>query len=337
MHRYLTTAFLIFVPLGIESQESALVGLVTDSITGAALPGARISVPDLEIESRSGQDGTFRLEGISSGEIVVFVTHADYEVWAARLQVSLEQGGDVPLGRITLNRAYHAAFFGSIADSVSGEPLAGVEISMAEADIHETTGEDGTFRLEGIRSGEHTIIIRQIGYSVWAQTIALDVTQPMQVDFGTIALNPTGAVRLAPITVEGEAFRASTIMTDFLHRMRTEKGTFFTYEDIERTNPQQTSDMLRSVPGFNVRGGGRITSRRGTAGLQSFTECTVQYFVDGIHVTSTSLDVIMPRAIAGMEVYTGSSTIPHVFRRPRLDAKCGIVAIWTKDASYVRP
>lgn len=336
MHRYLTIAWLVLAPLGLVGQESAFVGLVTDSVTGSPLPGATITVPDLNIESTSNGDGLFRLEGIQAGELIVFVTHDDYEPWAARLSISFEQGEDVSLGRIALRRAFDAAFFGTVVDSATGDPMLGVEITMAEADLHDTTDAAGAFRLEGIRSGEHTIIIRQIGYTVWAQTVTLDVTRPMQVDFGTIVLAGTGAIGLEAITVEGEAFRASMIMDDFLHRMRTEKGTFFTYEDIERANPQQTSDMLRSVPGFNVRPGGRITSRRGTTGLQSFTECAVQYFVDGVHVTANSLDVVMPRAIAGIEVYTGSSTIPQVFRRGPLDAKCGIVAVWTKDASYVR-
>ena len=328
----LILAFLPAVPLA--AQQAAFVGTVGDSVTGAPLAGVAISVPDLQLETTSEIDGSFRLPGARTGEFTVFVRLAGYEPWAVRLRLTVADTRDLPLGAIFLAPAHQAAFFGTVVDSTNGERLEGVEILIPELDVRGTTDLEGVFRIEGVPSGETTVVIRHIGYVLWARTLTLDLDQPVQVDFGTVNLTRSDAYALSNISVEGEEFRASLIMDDFMHRRRTEKGAFFTYEDIERTHPERTSDILRSIPGFNVRPDGHIISGRGVPGLQDFSPCSVQFFVDGVHVSATSLDVIMPHAIAGMEVYTGSSTVPHVFRRGPLDPKCGVVAVWTKDASY---
>ncbi len=124
---------------------------------------------------------------------------------------------------------------------------------------------------------------------------------------------------------------ASSIMDDFLFRMRTEQGTFLTYEDIERIDPVNTSDIIRRVTGFNTTQGGRVTSRRaGTVGLSSFGACEAQYYIDGTRSTAPTIDVILPHTIAGIEIYRGSATVPPIFNSPS-DANCGVIAIWTKD------
>lgn len=325
-------AFMPSVPL--SAQRAAFVGTVGDSVTGAPLSGVTISIPDLELVTTSLVDGSFRLHGARTGEFTVFVRQPGYEPWAMRLRLTVTNERDLPLGAIFLAPAHQAAFFGMVADSLNGRMLEGVEIFIPELNVQAITGPEGAFRIEGIPSGEATVLMRHIGYDLWTRTVSLDLREPIQVDFGTVNLVRSEAYALSNVLVEGEEFRASSIMGDFMHRRRTEKGTFFTYEDIEKTHLDRTSDILRSVPGFNVRPGGQIVSGRGSPGIQDFSPCSVQFFVDGVHVSASTIDVIMPHAIAGMEVYTGSSTVPPVFRRGPLDPRCGVVAIWTKDASY---
>jgi Carboxypeptidase regulatory-like domain/TonB-dependent Receptor Plug Domain len=332
LHVVLIAAFLPAFPLA--AQQAAFVGTVGDSVTGAPLGGVTISVPDLELQTTSEADGSFRLPGAKSGTFTVFVRRAGYEPWAVRLRLTVSDQRDLPLGAIFLAPAHQAAFFGTVEDSLNGEPLEGADIFIPELNVQTKSNPDGTFRIEGIPSGETTVLIRAVGFELWARTLSLDVKEPLQVDFGTVGMTRSDAYLLSNIAVEGEEFRGSSIMADFMHRRRTEKGTFLTYEDIEKTNPERTSDILRSVPGFTVERDGRVISGRGVSGIQNLSPCTVQYFIDGVHVAAASIDVIMPHAIAGMEIYTGSSTVPPVFRRGPLDPKCGVVAVWTKDASY---
>lgn len=120
------------------------------------------------------------------------------------------------------------------------------------------------------------------------------------------------------------------MMRDFSTRMRTEQGTFLTYEDIERIDPVNTSDIFRAIPGMNALRNGQITSGRSQGSLQSFEPCRMQYYLDGVKVTAPMIDVILPNVIAGIEVYRGAATIPPIFRS-QSNANCGVIAVWRKD------
>lgn len=317
------------------AQTGAFVGIVWDSVAASPLPGVSITVPSQDLSTTSGPNGRFRLTGIESGQHRVIARLDGYLPWAADLTVRVTDSRDLPLGRILLKPSYEAWFIGTVQDSATQEPLVGSEITIVDRGITTQTTSDGTFELAGITTGPVTVMIRHLGYKIWSKSFHLNVDEPFRVDFGTVDLTPAGAVELEELVVEGEEFRASRVMQGFLSRMRSEKGTFITYEDIERTNPALTSDLLRSVGGFSVSADGVIESQRGAAGISSFAPCVASYFIDGVQAGPYSLDVIMPRAIAGIEIYRGAASIPTMFRSLR-NAKCGVVAVWTKDGGRRR-
>ena len=55
----------------------------------------------------------------------------------------------------------------------------------------------------------------------------------------------------------------------------------------------------------------------------------VQYLVNGIEMHSTSLDIVQPNTIVGMEIYSGIATIPTIYRKGA-DGHCGVIAVWTR-------
>lgn len=319
----------------VSAQTGAFVGIVWDSVGAAPLSGVSISVPNQELITTSGADGRFRLPGIASGQHRLVARLEGYSPWAADLTVRVTDSRDLPLGRILMKPAYEAWFIGTIRDSATQEPLSRSEITIVDRGLTTQSTTDGTFELAGVTTGQVTVFIRHLGYKVWSKSFHLSVDEPFRVDFGTVDLIPVGAVELEDIVVEGEEFRASRVMQGFLSRMRSEEGTFITYEDIEKTNPSRTSDLLRSVGGFSVSPDGVIESRRGAAGISSFAPCVASYFIDGVQAGPATLDIIMPQAIAGIEIYRGSASTPTMFRSLR-NAKCGVVAVWTKDGGRRR-
>jgi Carboxypeptidase regulatory-like domain/TonB-dependent Receptor Plug Domain len=224
-----------------------------------------------------------------------------------------------------------ATFLGTVTDSVTGLPLPGATVSFVESARASITDDAGSFTIAGIESGLHTILIRALGYEPWGMRMQVTVTDGMEVEIGHILLVPQSARILDPIEVEGEAAHRSPGFTGFEHRMRTEEGTFITVEDIRRIAPQNTADLLKRVPGFRTLASGTVASTRGIPSMKDgFDLCSVDYFVDGVHTVMESVDNIMPNAIAGIEVYRGSASIPAAFRGPG-NARCGVVAIWTLD------
>jgi hypothetical protein len=230
----------------------------------------------------------------------------------------------VPLG------AQQATFVGSVRDSATGLPVADATVEILEQAIAATTDSDGRFWLSGVSGGNLTIRVRRLGYAAGTVTLEFSVTRPVTVDLGDFTISPV-ATELDPVVVEAEELNHRLEQVGFLRRRQTETGTFFTQEEIAQLNPHQTSELLRRVPGFRVHISGEVSSTRGAPSIRDgFSQCGVQYYIDDVHADGSDLNTVIPRAIAGMEIYTGAASIPPKYRVAG-NPKCGVVLIWTRS------
>lgn len=231
--------------------------------------------------------------------------------------------------------AQRATLVGIVVDSLTGAPLVGASVVAVEPGLAAVADDRGQFELPGVSSGDFTILIRHAGYRPSKARFELTVTRPVRVDFGTIALAPL-VFELDPVRVEAEAVSDKLRRVGFFHRMSSADGTFLTWEDIRDQDPTNTSELFRRIPGFRTSQDGSIGSRRGIPSLSSgLSRCEVNYYIDGVHTAAPNIDVVLPAAIAGVEVYSGAATIPPSFRVAG-NPKCGVIAIWTRDGSMRR-
>lgn len=222
-----------------------------------------------------------------------------------------------------------ATFVGVIADSITGDPLAGAHVSLRGEDRVAITGMNGRFELSGVNSGDVSVDIRRPGFRAGSVEFEITVTRSVTVDLGTIVLSPL-VVELDPIVVEAAEVEQKLTRVGFFQRMGTEHGTFLTYEEITRQNPRNTSELVRRIPGFQVATDGAVSSRRGIPGMAQWSStCQIEYYIDGVHADGGRVDDVLPNAIIAMEVYTGAATIPPAFRIAG-NARCGVVVIWTR-------
>jgi hypothetical protein len=225
-----------------------------------------------------------------------------------------------------------ATFVGVVADSLTGDPLAGAYVSLLGQDRTVITGVNGRFELGGVSTGDVTVQIRRPGFRSGSVEFEITVTRAVTVDLGTIVLSPL-VVELDPVVVEGTQVDRKLTRVGFFQRMGTEHGTFLTQEEIERRNPRNTTDLIRRIPGFRVTQegiGNSVSGGRGVPSIsQGFSRCDIDYYIDGVHADGAVIDDVLPNAIAAMEVYTGSATIPPAFRMSG-NPRCGVVVIWTK-------
>jgi outer membrane receptor protein involved in Fe transport len=233
------------------------------------------------------------------------------------------------LGTLSPLVGQEATFVGVVADSLTGDPLAGAFVSIVGQDMTLVTGMNGRFALAGVGSGDVTVEIRRPGFRAGSVLFEITVNRAVTVDLGTIVLSPL-VVELDPVVVEGTEVDRKLNRVGFFQRMSTEQGTFLTGDEIERQNPRNTSELVRRIPGFQVGSGGMVSSRRGVPGMsQGFSTCDIEYYIDGVHADGSRVDDVLPNAIVAMEVYTGAATIPPAFRVSG-NAKCGVVVIWTR-------
>lgn len=66
---------------------------------------------------------------------------------------------------------------GSIADAISGESLAGVEVKIEGTDLKTYTDFDGNFTFNGVKPGEYKVVTSYISYKPATQILSLNAKE----------------------------------------------------------------------------------------------------------------------------------------------------------------
>ena len=91
------------------------------------------------------------------------------------------------------------AVSGTVTDAESLAPVAGAQVFVAGTVIGTLTGPEGTYRIDGVPTGEQTVTVRLIGYRELSQTVTVQSGQVATADF---AVEQT-ALRIQDIVVTG--------------------------------------------------------------------------------------------------------------------------------------
>jgi hypothetical protein len=241
---------------------------------------------------------------------------------------------------------------GTVLDEETGGPLENARVTLRASNLQlaAITDSAGQFVFPHVSPGYYQIHAQRVGFEPTRQA-------GMRVrDRDTVSLEirlGKDVIILAPVEVVARSERrASPILEDFYHRVRSGTGRYITREQIEARNAFYVSDLLVSIPGIHVM------PNQGTMGRNVYMSrtlprsdgCPVQIYVDGAHINPRLLmsapggdtltvmtaqdpgfsidDVVHPASIEGIEVYAGLASVPAQFMGP--DARCGTVAIWTR-------
>ena len=91
------------------------------------------------------------------------------------------------------------AITGTVTDAETFAPIAGAQVFVAGTVVGTLTGAQGTYRLEGVPTGQQTVTIRLIGYKELSQTVSVTAGQVATADFSP----EQTALRLQDIVVTG--------------------------------------------------------------------------------------------------------------------------------------
>jgi hypothetical protein len=216
-------------------------------------------------------------------------------------------------------------FVASVFDEQTGEPVVAAFVAAVEQDVISTTDRNGSFRLNGLRPGSHTIRVWRVGYVETEFSVDLGERQVNVLD-SPVVLKPD-PVYLPEIVVDGS--RELVLMgpiREFYRRRREGRGTFLSRTEIETTGSERFEELLRRLPGVEVIQVGDMNYTVRMAGGR-FNGCRVQFWVDGIRVDERWAMALRPEGIEGIEVYRRLSEVPPEFSTGAL---CGVIAIWTR-------
>jgi hypothetical protein len=227
-------------------------------------------------------------------------------------------------GRADQAGAYRLA--GVVLDAAR-EPIADVEVAIL--DSAGTPGRSiktdavGRFDLGQFAKGNRSITARRFGYEQRTVRVELGAGErPTSVEIILIAI----PAELESVTV---AARTQGKLRGFNERreQRAAFGRFLDQGEIQRTNPRNTSDLFRSVPGVRLSAsatGGNVIRIRG---------CQPMLWIDDQRVPGAELDeMVVPGDIAGIEFYPSSAGIPAQYLE-RGNRLCGLILVWTRTSN----
>ena len=186
------------------------------------------------------------------------------------------------------------------------------------------TDEEGRFIIPDVRPILDTVQIRYLGLPPTKTTVQLESGRLTDAVF----LLSQNVLEVAELKVEIRRTMSGK-MRGFEERRRKGFGYFITPEQIERRQPQRSSDILRGIPGVTV-GGSQPTGpapvyfSRGGSG-----RCEPKIYLDGQPMARMAFDDITAMDLMAIEVYKGATQMPAQWAT----GSCGLLVVWTKDGS----
>ena len=235
---------------------------------------------------------------------------------------------------ITRADAQTARLQGSVTTDL-GVPLPNVEIALLESSqVRTLSGARGQFDLQGIPPGTHSVVVRLIGYATQRFSVAF-APGGVEVLHASLAVD---ALPIPAVEVTGQTTSARSV-GGFFQRRERGLGFFLTGEEIAQLQARSLTDVLRRVPGAGIGGPqGNFGQRRGVqmgrgTGISGGQNCEAAFYVNGqpfpVSATDQGIDAyVRPADVAGLEVYSGASTIPPQFASAT-NSRCGAIVIWT--------
>ena len=212
---------------------------------------------------------------------------------------------------------------GVVRDS-SGATIAFVEVSVVNTEIRATADANGKFRLSEVPYGRIELRARRLGFVPSVSTIEFPPNTEPDVE---LRLVPAPDY-LPSVQVREPRQVYDARLAGFKDRSTKGVGHFITRARLDKLHSYRFSDVIRTVPGVQLRmlrGGGSTVSIRGAS-------CPPLVFVDGMPANAgvVDLDMFDLGTVEGIEVYGGLSSVPPEFVTGRGGERCGVVAIWSR-------
>lgn len=323
----------------------AVIGRLTDAVTLKSVSGADVLLQWTEytISKETGvkaiphflreitdSTGHYAFCGLPNPIQVRLEAHRDSAHTASvRVESTAETPGIIVRNLLLPSGAEgNSTITGRVTDS-DGHPLRDVDVQLIGTDTKAKTGRVGEFSLGGVSAGTRALALRQVGYAPETVAVDLEAHRTKQVLVSLKSAVPL----IDTVRVIAQKIRQLD-QVGFNERRSRGDGQYITAEEIEKRNPSRLTDVLNGKRGIqiykgvasNTRG---LTTVVASAAIEKNYCIGFQVFIDAVPMPIPfDLDQIPPRNIAGIEIYSGTATVPSLLRGG--NTTCGVIALWTR-------
>ncbi len=223
--------------------------------------------------------------------------------------------------------AAQAPLVGTVTDATSGQPIAGVELTIEQWGLHATSDSAGHYRIV-LPGGVYQFRARKIGYQPETRILNVVVADTIHLDL-TMTIAPVQLPELTAKAVWDMRYRS-----EFEQRVKEGFGHFLTPALLRKNEHRTLASLIQAAaPGAHVIHRGGRAYARGRKG------CPMAVWIDGIiqylpsiggsaGFAPPDLNEWPVEEIEGVEVYVGPTETPAEYNLTGSD--CGVLLIWTR-------
>lgn len=225
---------------------------------------------------------------------------------------------------------------GIVVDTI-GQPIALAEVGIQRVGSR-IADDSGRFAIQLPAPGPIALSVRRVGFQ--AYQVSLGIVSDTSL---LLVMRPVQTA-LTPVRTETDRSERALELSGFYDRLEDRRrgvnsGWFLTPEDLARRQATHATNLLRSIPGVQIRR--FFLSGYEWDALVDSRNCPLTVYLDGIRLGPPSrlgtalgnpgipaeIDaVIPPSEIAGVEVYTRSAPTGYEM----LNGNCGVAMFWTR-------
>ncbi len=327
------------------ADQSILFGYVVESLTRTPLPGSTVHLAWVTLQG--ARDSTMHKASTETvdGAFIFCDVPQDTRLvaWAVALGQTSQiaefffEGGESTRHDLELiMRRATGGIAGTLLDATTGSPVQGATLTMDGQERSTLSDRNGRFRFGDVPLGNHRIRVEHIAYGRPELDIVVNPGLTTHLD---VRLDPQ-PIAVEPIAVQVTLRRQWLESNGFYDRQSRSLGQFVTPEEIEQMPWRRFSEVLRDVPGINIR---QICTPHCAQLIRmagaTQTACVPTFYMDGrrIHMREEMASRWEPRGmidldalavtsdVAAVEVYRSIAETP-----PQFYGRCGSIVIWTK-------
>ena len=160
-------------------------GTVTDSLSGAGIPNANVSLSPGGQATTTDLSGAFSIAGVNQGTYTVTASAIGYQ--SASTSVTVTAGKKSNVNLKLAGPANNGSIQGTVKDNATGNVIAAAILALSPGGLSSVTDASGAYSFPNVPAGTYTLTASAVGYQSQSVQVSVTAGQTTKAKF---SLNP---------------------------------------------------------------------------------------------------------------------------------------------------